>query len=346
MRAIRLRCLLGAAGLVCLSMAATVASAPSAQAATNQRTVKVVVVPALAGVAFTLNGVSYVTGTGGVATVPDSNLAGADQSIQVSEQQIGTSLKVSKDRVINDPNHGSFARLLIVELDESRPVAIQLLTPQHLALPASEISSVTLSDSLGRTTPVSSSDLKGQIWLSSSRPARTTGGIGGRLVVYSVKSVMIRGTNVVNSGQFKFTPSRTSVVKVPVILHSLTVDGNDLLAGTPAGSSVQITYPDQTTALFPFASGHRITIPDLPRGTYKLKLNGGLIPLASTVRLSRNQTVTEIVVTGADLAEMVTALTVILAILVAAGIIGRRLRQRAASARAATGGLVEEPAGA
>jgi hypothetical protein len=346
MRAVGVRRLLGVVGLACLGAVVTVGSAPGAQAAPNQRVVKVVVVPALAGVAFTLNGQSYATSTGGVATVPDSNLAGAGESIQVAAQQIGSGLKVSEDRVINDPNHGSFARLLIVELDEARPVSIQLLTPQRLALPVTEISAVTLSDSLGQTTPISSSELKSPIWLSASRPARVANGIGGRIVVYSVKSVMIRGTNVVNSGQFKFTPSRSPVVRVPVILHSLTIDGNDLLAGTPAGTSVQLTYPDQTKATFPFASGHRVSIPDLPRGTYKLKVNGGLIPLASTVRLSRNQTVTEIVVTGADLAEMVTALTAILAILVAAGVIGRRLRRRAATERTAAHRALGGPASA
>ncbi len=188
--------------------------------------------------------------------------------------------------------------------------------------------SVTLQNSLGSTTTYKSSGLTGPLWLPASTPAATSTGVGVHTVTYAVKSVVIRGANVVNSGQNRYS-TKTLVWQIPLLMHTLTVQGNDLLAGAPAGSSVQLTYPDQSKETVPFKSGHQVVIPNLPRGTYKIKVNGGVIPLGSTVRLSKDQTATEIVVTGSDVGEMMAVLIVVVGVLVAAGVIGRRLRRRA-----------------
>ena len=325
--AARLAC---STGLALLAGVATLALAPAAQAATAPRTVQVVTVPAYPNVTFSLNGITYQTGPDGSQTVPDSNLKNAATDLQLTPQTLPNNVRVSLDRVANNPNHGSFARLLVAELDVDRPVTIKLLKPQGTPLAPDQVTSVTLNDSLGGTTVLNQSALKGPVWLAASRPARVAAGVTGRTVTYSIKSVIDGGTNVVNSGQLRYTANRTLVWTVPVILHSLTIQGNDLLAGAPAGTSVQLTYPDQQKVTVVLGPDHRVTLVDLPRGDYKLKVNGGLLPLASTVRLSRDQTATELVVTAGDAAEMGAVVVTVLAIIVAAGIIGRRLRLRAA----------------
>jgi hypothetical protein len=307
-------------------MCAVEIAAPAAQAATTPRTVNVVVVPEYPGVQFTLGGTPAVTGPGGTVTVVDPNLNDAAQNLVLNEQQLGPYLRVSLDRVANDPNHGVFSRRLVVELDADSAVTIHPLTPQRTALPLTEVESVTLNDSLGRTTRISPSQLRAPVWLASSRPSPVTDGVSSRLVTYSVKSVMVRGTNVVNSGQLRFTANRSLTWNVPVILHSLTVVGNDLLAAKPAGTSVRLTYPNGTVQTTPFGPRHRVTLFDLPRGSYGVKVLGGLVPLASTVRLSRDQAATEIVITAGDMAEIFAILLAVLAVIVAAGIIGRRRR--------------------
>jgi hypothetical protein len=316
-------CSVGLSVLACLPVAA---SASPAQAVTAPRTVNIVVVPSLAGVHFTLDGIPAVTGPGGTATMADSDLVGAAQHLAIPQQQLGPDLRVSLDRVSNNPNHGEFSRLLVAELDEDRAVSIKLLTPQRTYLPFDHVTAVTLNDSLGRTTQISHSQLESPVWLAASRPAQVKSGITGRLVTYSVKSVMIRGTNVVNSGQLRFTTNRSLTWDVPVILHSLTINANDLLAGAPAGTSVKVTYPNQTTVTVPLGPGHRVTLTDLPRGSYGLRVIGGLVPLASTVHLSKDQTATEIVVTAGDVVEALVLVSAMLAVVAAAGIIGRRRR--------------------
>ena len=324
----RLSRLLACAGVACTAVAGIMVGSPSAQAAPAPRTVEVQVVPNYAGVQFTVDGISGVTGPGGVATVNDPTLSSAASNATLTSptETLSPDLKVSLDRVSSNPNHGAFQRLLVLELDAQRAVSIHLLTPQGKPVPLGQVSSVTLNDSLGRTTKLTPSQLRAPVWLSASRPSPVAEGVADRNITYSVKSAIIKGTNAVNSGQLRFDTRRTLTWNVPVILHSLTIVGNDLMAGRPAGSSVRLTYPNGTVRVVPFDPGHRVTLTDLPRGSYGVKVEGGLLPLASTVRLSKDQTATEIVVTAADMVEIMAILLVVAAVIVAAGVIGRRRR--------------------
>jgi len=319
----------GGITLAILAVAAATVGTPAAQAAPAPKTITVQVVPQLPGVHFSVNGVQAVTDTTGSATVTVTNLAGAAQNVVLPPQQPTPTTRVSLDRVAIARNHGVSARNLIAELDESSAVTITMLTPQRKVLPLDQVTSVTFNDSLGGTTTIGTAQLRHQpVWLPSSRPHKSTVQVTDRQVSYTVKSVMIRGTNVVNSGELRFTADNALPLTIPLILHSLTIDANDLLAGKPAGSAVQLTYPNgtkQTTSLGPH---HRVTIPDLPRGTYRVKVEGGIIPLASTVHLSRDQTATELVVTTGDFVEMLAIVLVAVAVVAAAGIIGRRRRRR------------------
>ena len=209
---------------------------------------------------------------------------------------------------VTDPNHGPFT-VSMAELDEDRLVQIQPLTPKGRHLPITKVTSVTLTDTLGRTLTFSGQELAHPIWLAASVPAQVGAGVGGRLVTYSVKSVIIRGSNVVNSGQSRFTPGNIPnltqpVWKIPVILYNLTIEANDLLAGAPAGKTALLTYPDHSVASVPLGPTHRVVLQNLPRGTYQLKVKGSLVPLGSTIRLSRSQTATQLLVTPGDAAEI------------------------------------------
>lgn len=320
----------GVAAAAVLVGVGTVATGPAANAvATNQRTVIVHMVPELPNVAFTFDGQPYVSGAGGVATVNTDNLVDAASRLALNTQKLYPTIQVSLDRVTNSPVHGVFTRSLVVELDEARLVTIQLLTPKASVLPSGSVSSVTLTDTLGRTTTFSGKELRAPVWLAASEPARVGGGVGGRVVTYSVKSVIMRGSNVVNSGQQHFTAAANSSItwQIPVILYSLTIEANELLAGKPAGSSAQLTFPDHSKEIIPLGRAHRVVLTNLPRGSYQLKIKGSLVPLGSTVQLSRNQTATELVVTPGDAAEIAIIVIILLGVVVAAGVVGRRLRR-------------------
>src|SRR6202011_2517732 len=105
MRGARFRRLLCSGVIAAVFFGAMTAASPSAQAATTPRSVGIVVVPPLAGVNFTLDGVAGITGAGGAATMPVTTLAGAASNLALAKQIVGTD-QVSLDRVANDPNHG------------------------------------------------------------------------------------------------------------------------------------------------------------------------------------------------------------------------------------------------
>ena len=338
----RVRRLSAAFALAVVALAPTVAAAPGAGAVTPPatRTVDVQVRPNLAGVAFTLDGIPGVTGAGGTAAVVDPNLNGAVARLVVPNQTLTPTLRVALDHVVNDPVHGAFTRKLVAELDEDRAVTISMLTPKKKTLPLSEVTSATITNSLGSTIQLTRAQLSKPIWLAASRPALSSNGANGRLVTYAFKSVIIRGSNVVNSGQLHFTPNVVLVWPVPVILHSLTIEANDLLAGRPAGKTVQLTYPDHSKVTVALGPQRSYTFNNLPRGTYKVKVGGGLIALSSTVRLSRNQTAAEVVITKADAGELALMLFSVLAVVVAAGVIGRRLRRHTGRKEGTTNALL------
>jgi hypothetical protein len=343
-RSVLMRCLVCTVSVVVVA-AALLTLAPGARAAQVPRTVEVQVVPQYSGVHFTVDGVPGVTGQGGSVTVDDPNLAGAAGGLSLPEQKLGQNLEVGLDRVGTSPNHGVYSRKLVVELDVTALVRLQAVTPQNGILPISQVQSIVLTDSLGESRRISSPQLRDAVWLPASRPAPVTDGGTTRGVTYSVKSLTIRGTNVVNSGQIRFNLSSSPPAggpqtwKIPVLLHSLTIAGNDLLGAKPAGKSVRLTYPNGSIRIVPLGPHHRVTLTDLPRGSYGVKVLGGVVPLASTVRLSRNQAATEIVVTAGDTAEILVIVVVVLAVLVAAGVIGRRRRR----ARAQHEGGVNAP---
>lgn len=315
---------------VTAASAVAVGLAPTAASAATPRTVEVLVVPEYAGVHLTVDGIPVVTGPGGTQTIVDPDLGGAASHVVLPQQQLSRTLRVATDRVTVDPNHGPFSRRLIVELDADSAVTLHLVSPQRMAVPPGEVQRVTLSDSLGGTIQIGASELRSPVWLPSSRPSSAPSGVDNRLVTFSVQSVMVDGSNIVNSGQLRFAANRSLTWTVPVILRSLTVVGNDLLAGSPAGTSAQITYPNGFRRTVAFGPHHRVTLSNLPRGSYGVKVLGGVLPLASTVRLSRNQTDVEIVVTAGDVADLAGIALIILALVVAAGVLGRRRRLVAA----------------
>ncbi len=339
MRSSRIRHLFACSGLAVLAMAFAVGTPTSAQAAPAPRTVAVEVVPNYAGVHFSIDGNSGVTQPGGVATINDPNLSSAASDVMVPQNQmLSSNLRVSLDRHLSDSNHGAFSRKIILELDVDRAVSMHLLTPQRKVLPVSQVSSVTLSNSLGSTITLNRAQLRSPVWLPASRPSPVRGGVADHDVAYSVKSAIISGTNAVNSGQLRFDTRQSLNWNIPLILHSLTIVGNDLMAARPAGSSVQLTYPNGTVRVVPFGPDHRVTLTELPRGSYGVKVKGGLLALGSTIRLSKDQTSTEIVVTLGDVAEIIAILLVVASVIVAAGVIGRRRRAARRAGEAELGG--------
>jgi hypothetical protein len=318
--------------LVALTVLVAAGLAPAAPAgAVTQKTVTVKVVPTLAGVQFTIDGQTGVTDATGQATVADPQLAGVSQRLVLPAQQISPTARVSLDRLTNNPNHGPFTRLLIVELDVDQMVGVRFTTPQGLPYPAGHVTRAVVRDNLGRTLQWTGAQLNKPFWLASTRPVRVTSGIKDHTVVYALQAVMVDGSSVVHAGQQRFSPSDTSIWDIGVTLYPLTVSGNDFLSGNPVGKTATLTYPNKRTLVGPLGPNHKVTFADLPPGDYQVKVSGGIIGTPAAVHLSQPSSVVCVVVTPRDALVLLGVGVLIVAVLVWAGVVGRRWRRRRAA---------------
>jgi hypothetical protein len=139
-------------------------------------------------------------------------------------------------------------------------------------------------------------------WIPASRTARRHTGLEETKLLYSVISVTIDGSSVVNQAQQKFYADQNATWPISLLLYSLRVEVKDVLFGTPVGEAVELEYPDKQIKIYPLGPLKTAEIHSLARGIYHLEVTGidGLntsIPVA----LSRNQKVSVAVVTYLDL---------------------------------------------
>lgn len=289
-------------GILALLGLGSLAAPPRAAAATSAGagTVIVQTVPSLPGVTVQLDGHSAVSDAAGKATFSAVPLGDAAARVAVKEQVIPDGLRVRLYRVAVDPNHPSFQRRLLAELAEERQVAIAVVTPGGKTVTPSEISGLIMTDNLGRSLSLPGKVLARPVWLEALVPALGKDGIYGRLVTYTLQSVMVHGSNVVNQGQLRLVPYSASKWVIHGLFFDLSVRATDALAGSPAGTSVRLVFPDKSEITTTMGGAHSARFVDIPRGDYTVIVQGGVMNLRSPVRLSRDQELSEKVVTTGD----------------------------------------------
>ncbi len=292
---------LGLSVLLALGVAA--APRPAAAASAGRLgSVVVQTVPSLAGVAVQFDGLSTVTGPAGQATFSAVPLKDAATRVGVKTQVVSGGLRVSLYRVVIDPNHPSFQRRLLLELTEDKRVSISVVTPDGRRVDPSGITGLSMTDNLGRTLTLAGSQVAGPVWMEALVPALGKDGIYGRLVTYTLQSVMVRGSNVVNQGRLRLVPFSASTWVIHGLFFDLSIHATDALAGSPAGTSVKLVFPDQSERTLTMGSAHAARFVDIPRGQYTVVVQGGVMNLRSPLRLSRDQELSEKVVTTGDAA--------------------------------------------
>ena len=287
---------------------AQAAYAAGTSAAAQVGTVLVQTIPSLSGVKVGYAGRVATTDSAGVATFDSVPLDTAAKRVSVATQTVSGGLSVRLYRVSVDPNHPNHQRRLLAELAEERSVAVSLETPSGAKVPPAEITTLTLTDNLGRTLTFKGAQLAKPIWLAALLPVQAKGGVDARLVTYSLQSVIVRGANVVNQGQLRLVPFSTSRLVVRGLFFDLTVAATDALAGSPAGTSVRLIYPDKSQSTVKLGPLHRVDFVGLPRGDYTVLVQAGVMNLKSPLRLSRDLRMSEKVVTTGDAGALLALL--------------------------------------
>ena len=202
-----------------------------------------------------------------------------------------------------------------------RPVVVGLVNGQGKPVDPNRVSAVTLRSGRDGQVRVPAS---GRLWLDTVAPVYRNSTIAQVAQTYSLTSVIVGGTNTVDAGRQKFAPSRTSTPVFHTKFFDLTVTAHDLLFKGPTGTAARVTYPDGSVHTARFGAGGRVTVPDLPRGTYQVTVLGGGTPLPNQFVLSRNTTLDLPVATHQDYGAI--GLTLI-AIMTGLMLIGRGRRR-------------------
>ena len=320
------------------ALAGTQAPARAAQAGLQPWPITITIrtEPALAGVRFSFDGTTLVTGPRGMATVTERH------NFSLHTLRLLTT-RVSKPgrRYIfarwagqRDPNqafvpmvHGLPMRAdyTVTAGFSARCPVTPHFTDQHgAALDPGRITQVSVRSDAGRTMRLSPS---GTTWLPCVTAAYVDSAMRKKEVQYSVQSVMISGANIVHAGVERFWPGRTARPRVVGYFHDLTIASHDALFGAGTGTVALLTQPNHLVRRVPLGTGHSVTLSNLPQGEYRVDVKAGsAIISAQSLRLSRDQSVNLTAVSRADLATIGgVALFIVLGLPLLSGSRRRRL---------------------
>ena len=205
-----------------------------------------------------------------------------------------------------------------------RAISPKFIDQMGRAVGADRVSAVTARSSTGATVSISPT---GRTWLESSHVVyRSSVDLEVEDLSYSLQSVLVDGSNVIDSGRQSFKPTETTAPTVEGQFHDLTVSAHDALFGFPTGAEVVLTYPDATVHVAPMGDSGTAVFSHIPRGTYEAVVRAGpAIVNSEHLRLSRDITVAVPVISILDL----TVLTATFALLAfAVLLIGRRTVRR------------------
>ncbi|MDQ1691078.1 MAG: hypothetical protein QOD87_1186 [Pseudonocardiales bacterium] len=290
--------------------------------------------PPLAGVQFTFDGHNVVTdGTGVARYVAPHDFAGHTLTlVKTSVSTPAQRYQFSRWGGQRDPDQAftkSVKRLpmradyaVTAAFSLQRQVQPIVVRQDGTAVNPAEVSAITVKSDFGQLMTMSPSS---PTWLDVVRPAYHHSVLSAVPVKYSLQSVIVRGTNVVDAGRQAFLPS-TSNPRFVTQFYNLTVTAHDALFPTSRGKSIVVTYPDGAAETVPFDAQHRAVLNDLPRGTYKLQIKAGLALVTSTqFTLSRDKSSDLTVISLLDLSVLGG-----LGLLLALGLIavGRYLQSR------------------
>lgn len=351
---------LGIAAVTCLTAGLAVATAAPAAAvpagaraparATLQPwpiTLTVKTVPALPDVQFTFDGVELVTNAQGVASITQRHDFSAHTlGLRRTEVDVPgrryTFLRWAGQR---DPNqafrptvHGLPMRAdytVTASFATACAVSPRLVEQNGTPLTAGDVSRITLLNSLGQTVNMNPA---GTTWLPCGWPVYRDSLLSSRSLQYSVRSVLVGGTNVVRAGVERFSPSQTSRPKITGYFYALTITAHDAVFGGALGNYALVTMPNRTVRRVELGSRHTATIGGLPLGDYQVRVKAGSASVSAvTMHLSRDETADLTAVTRADILIVCVALGIGVA---GAPLLSRTRRTRLRARLRRVGGLL------
>jgi hypothetical protein len=213
---------------------------------------------------------------------------------------------------------------------KSYRLTFSFVTTGNQSVPSSRVSGVELRADGGTISSVTGGQT---IRLRGVQPVQEAGALVAHTVNYTLQSVMVDGSNVVNVGQQRVSPTRQASAKFVLQLRQLTITAHDRFFGMQAGRAVMVTYPDGRRVSYRFNRAHQVVLTNVARGHYQVHVDGGGFLTSQAVVLSRNQIVSMPILTWPDIVTLIVVLAAVAGVAV--------LRQRRGSRAVNTGGQTE-----
>jgi hypothetical protein len=293
-------------------------------------------VPALAGVHFTVDGRQLVTGANGMASytaehdftahrlsVLSSSVTTADKRFQFNRWAGQRDPNQAFSRTVSGlPMRSNY--VVTAAFSVQSQVTPRVVRQDGTPLNPGEVKSITARSDNGSMVSL---PLTAPIWLDATRPTFHHSVLAAEPVTYSLQTVMVRGTNVVDAGRQTFTPAVTVTPTFTTQFHDLVITGHDAIFKSRLGTTATVTFPDGGKLTVPLlGSEHTATLTNLPRGNYKVTLQAGrAIVGVQQFGLSKDKTADLIVISALDLAILVGLLLMIAVVLL---VIGRQYWRR------------------
>jgi hypothetical protein len=311
---------------------------PASAAEVKPPIVEVATVPALPGVRFVFDGVSYTTDEQGLVRLTLTKPQPATHAlsiVDVSLHQRGRDLAFVRWWHVGA--HDQDRLTTITGIKVRRHVRIQaafratykvsysFVDPAQGPVDHKRVKRVEFSGDNGRTV---ASDGTGKLRLVGIQAKVSSGTLVAKQVSYTVQTVEVDGSNVVQMNHQTFVPSQKATVVVPLLLRTAHLSTRDLLFGSAVGKSVALTYPDGRQTSVRLDRHGKATVENLARGLYTMKVNAPGYSFDRPVALSRNQYIDLPVLTYLDIAVGSGLLMLVGGILFAMRIRTRRAHNR------------------
>jgi hypothetical protein len=261
-------------------------------------------VPAVPGITFQVDGRQFISDAKGIVSINFYHIGDYALTILLdlyhnSSQRVEfgrwADENYQPEHVIHIPGDYSIQ----VGLNIFHQVSMNFVDLDGLPVDASRISAISIRSVQGDIFTLKPGD---QPWLPASRTARRQIGLEVTNLLYSVNSVIINGSNVVNSAQQRFYVKPDDTWNISLLLYSMHITTKDGLFASPVGQSVNVTFPDGQVQNYPLNGSGSLDITSLPRGIYHISLPGvSGLGTGTPVALSRNQVVNLRVVTILDI---------------------------------------------
>lgn len=274
----------------------TTSAAPYASVATRS-TISVVpvlfrlqTVPPIAGVPVIFDGREYQTDEAGALAI-GLELPGEYEVTVPAEGHIDERTRWSFRRW--EPGASEVHRTVVLPdegelqlgLEVQKLISFKFHDLKQATVAFDQIESLTVKSSVGDSVVLRPTDV---FWMRANNVSKDSTGLFASPVLYSISEVLMSGSNVVNQGQQRIIADdiHGEPWSIEVRLFDLRIASHDRLFGFPMGSA--IILEDAAGNVTEHAmTGGEVTLLNLPRGEYKVRIVAPGLELIHTVVVTR-----------------------------------------------------------